>query len=77
MMKKKKKLGFEPRPRPLSATFVDNCNLNFPANFLLLKVCRQRRKTFLFLLCFLFFFFLFLYSKFSPTVSPSFLIRSR
>ena len=69
-----------PDPPPLSATFVDNCNLNFPAHFLLLKVCRQRRKTFLFLFCFFFFllfFLIFLYSRFSPTISPLFLNQSR
>ena len=117
---------------------TDICYLNFPANFVLLKVCRQRRKTFLFLFCFLLllkvcrqrrktflflfcffflrsadvrrktflfllcflllrsadvrrktflfllcfllfllFFLIFLYSRFSPTISPLFLNRSR
>ena len=58
-------------------------SFTFPPLFIyfLIKVYRLRRKTFLFLLCFLLlflllFFLIFLYSKFSPTVSPSFLNRS-
>ena len=62
-----------------NSPFVKYSTLRSFYSGLIIKVCRLRRKTFLFLLCFLLFLFflIFLYSKFSPTISPLFLNRSR